>query len=192
MITQLRALGCSSAAAAAIFDAYPGSSLQSATAVELRQHGATRAAAARIVAAYHLTSSTARDASAPVAGSPDAVVRAIREIYTIDALDQEHMIAVFLDSRQRVIDLVTISIGTLGRVDVHPRDIFRPALRLSAAAIVLAHNHPSGDATPSSSDIELTVRMIAGGELLGVPVVDHLILARGGDTTSLASLGLMG
>jgi DNA repair protein RadC len=73
-----------------------------------------------------------------------------------------------------------VSQGTLTASLVHPREVFRPALRESAAAVVLVHNHPSGDPTPSREDIEITERLMRAGELLGVPVLDHVVVAERG------------
>ncbi len=84
-----------------------------------------------------------------------------------------------LDARHRALRTVVVSTGTLDATVVHPRDVFRAAAMAGAAAIVLFHNHPSGDPTPSREDIDLTRRMAAAGELMGVDVIDHVILADG-------------
>jgi DNA repair protein RadC len=94
--------------------------------------------------------------------------------------DREHLVALFLNVRHRVIRRRTIAIGSLTGVDVHPREVFKPAISASAAAIILAHNHPSNDATPSRADIELTTRLRSVGDLVGIPVLDHLIICREG------------
>lgn len=75
---------------------------------------------------------------------------------------------------------VVVSQGTLTASLVHPREVFRPALREAAAAVVLVHNHPSGDPTPSREDREITTRLAAAGELLGIPVLDHVVVAERG------------
>jgi DNA repair protein RadC len=82
-----------------------------------------------------------------------------------------------LDTRHRVVRTSVLSIGTLDASIVHPREVFREATRAGAAAIVLFHNHPSGDPEPSVDDLELTERMVAAGVLMGIPVIDHVILA---------------
>jgi DNA repair protein RadC len=92
----------------------------------------------------------------------------------------ERFLALLLDGRHRLVREVAISQGTLTASLVHPREVFRPALRESAAAVVLVHNHPSGDPTPSSEDRELTRRLAAAGDLLGVPVLDHVVVAERG------------
>ena len=78
---------------------------------------------------------------------------------------------------ERVIRIKIVSIGSLDSTVVHPREVFREAASASAAAIVLFHNHPSGDPTPSPDDLVLTTRMVSAGDIMGIDVVDHLILA---------------
>ena len=88
----------------------------------------------------------------------------------------EHFTALFLNGKHRIVSKVLISIGTLNSALVHPRDVFGPALRLgTCGAIIVAHNHPSGDVSPSQEDLALTQRLKEVGEILGVPLVDHLI-----------------
>ena len=82
-----------------------------------------------------------------------------------------------LDVRQRLLKSVTLTVGTLDCSVVHPRDVFREALEAGAATVVLFHNHPSGDPTPSADDARLTWRMVEAGDLLGIEVLDHLVLA---------------
>ncbi|HVV49744.1 MAG TPA: DNA repair protein RadC [Polyangia bacterium] len=94
--------------------------------------------------------------------------------------DREHLVALFLDVRHRVIRRRTVAIGSLTGVEVHPREVFKPAILASAAAIILAHNHPSGDPTPSRADIELTTRLRGVGDLVGIQVLDHLVICREG------------
>ncbi|MFN8644433.1 MAG: JAB domain-containing protein [Candidatus Binatia bacterium] len=84
-----------------------------------------------------------------------------------------------LDTRHRLIRVVPISLGTLDASLVHPREVFRAAAEHSAAAIVLFHNHPSGDPTPSVDDLQLTRRLVDAGELMGIAVVDHVVLGAG-------------
>ena len=84
---------------------------------------------------------------------------------------------VMLDTKHRMIRLRIVSTGSLDSTVVHPREVFREAASASAAAIVLFHNHPSGDPTPSAEDLMLTTRMVNAGDIMGIDVVDHLILA---------------
>jgi DNA repair protein RadC len=91
-------------------------------------------------------------------------------------LQQEVFLALGLDIRNRLLDVVEVARGSVASVEVHPREVFRPMVRMAAAGVVLVHNHPSGDPTPSFEDLELTRRMHAVGELLGIPVVDHVVV----------------
>lgn len=93
---------------------------------------------------------------------------------------QEHFFVLLLDGRHRVLGEEVVSLGTLTASLVHPREVFRPAIRASAAALVLVHNHPSGDPEPSPEDRSVTERLASAGELLGVPVLDHVIVAERG------------
>ena len=102
---------------------------------------------------------------------------ALPEIRHIRDLKKEHFVAIFLNARNQVIKTDTISMGSLNASLVHPREVFAPAVGISAASVILGHNHPSGDVTPSREDIELTRRMVQAGEIMGIEVVDHLIVA---------------
>ena len=90
---------------------------------------------------------------------------------------KEYFLAVFLNARNQVICREDVAIGSLNASLVHPREVFVPAVGSSAAAVILAHNHPSGDVTPSREDIELTRRMAQAGEIMGIEVLDHIIVA---------------
>jgi DNA repair protein RadC len=94
--------------------------------------------------------------------------------------DREHFVVFDLNVRNRVIARRVVHIGTLSSVDVHPREVFKPAIVNSAAAIIVAHNHPSGDPSPSRQDLEITERLREGGSLLGIPVLDHVVFASEG------------
>lgn len=97
---------------------------------------------------------------------------------TMSLLDQEHFKGIFLDARNRLIKDETIFIGSLNASLVHPREVFKAAIAVSAASIILVHNHPSGDPMPSLNDIKLTKRMIEIGQLMGIDVVDHVIIGK--------------
>lgn len=101
----------------------------------------------------------------------------------IKAADREHFVAFHLDVRHKVIERRIVSIGSLTGVEVHPREVFKAAIVASAAAIIIVHNHPSGDTYPSRQDIELTQRLRDVGEMVGIPVVDHVIVSSGGYTS---------
>ena len=100
----------------------------------------------------------------------------------------EHFGVVLLDTKHRVLRSTLLSVGTLDASIVHPREVFREATRGGAAAIVLFHNHPSGDPVPSDDDVALTRRLVRAGELMGIAVLDHVILAE----TRYCSLREMG
>lgn len=89
---------------------------------------------------------------------------------------QENMVALLLDVRHRLIRRVNVGKGTLSRVAIHPRDVFREAIKYNASSLILAHNHPSGDPSPSKADIELTKHIVQAGDLLLIRVLDHVII----------------
>ena len=91
-------------------------------------------------------------------------------------LQQEHLICLFLNSKNEIIKSQTIFIGTVNSSVAHPREIFKEAVKYPTARIIIAHNHPSGDTTPSTADLNFTKRMIACGELMGIELLDHLII----------------
>lgn len=91
--------------------------------------------------------------------------------------DREHFVVLHLDVRSRVISRQTIAIGSLTMAVVHPREVFKGAILANAAAILVAHNHPSQDVGPSHEDIKITRRLENAGRILGIPVLDHLIMA---------------
>ncbi len=94
-------------------------------------------------------------------------------------LDREYFRAALLNTKNQVIRTVTVSIGSLNASIVHPREILKPAIASSAAAIVLVHNHPTGDPTPSREDIAFTKRFAKCGELMGIELLDHVIIGDG-------------
>lgn len=94
----------------------------------------------------------------------------------MSSLNQEHFVVLFLNIKNQVIHKQTIFIGSLNASIVHPREIFREAVKRSAASILCAHNHPSGVPTPSTEDIEVTKRIVEAGYIIGIEVVDHLII----------------
>ena len=95
-------------------------------------------------------------------------------------LPREVFIAVLLNARNEPIREITVAVGCLTGSLVHPREVFQPAVRDSAAAVILVHNHPSGDPTPSPEDVQLTERLVEAGRILGIRVLDHVVVAQGG------------
>lgn len=104
--------------------------------------------------------------------------------------DQERFVVICLDHRHRIKHMETVTIGTSGYVVIDPSVVYCRAVRLGAACLVVAHNHPSGDKSPSPQDIQITQRLAAAGEVLGIPLLDHVIVAREG-FTSLAATGIL-
>lgn len=105
-------------------------------------------------------------------------------------LQKEHFICLFLNTKNHVIAQETLSMGSLNASIVHPREVFRAAMKCSSAAIICAHNHPSGDPTPSPEDISLTARLVQAGEIVGIDVLDHLVIGDG-SYVSLKQKGYM-
>ena len=116
-------------------------------------------------------------------GRADVVIRGPEDLYKllrprIAREYREHFVAVLLSTRNAVIGIETISVGSLNASIVHPREVFKPAIIHSASAIALAHNHPSGDVTPSEEDLAITRRLKEAGHLLGIELLDHVVVAR--------------
>ncbi len=103
---------------------------------------------------------------------------------------REQFLVLLLNARHEVESIETVSVGSLNASIVHPREVFKPAIVSSAAAVVLVHNHPSGDPEPSEEDLTITKRLVAAGELLGIGVLDHVIVAERG-VVSLRSRQLL-
>jgi DNA repair protein RadC len=102
---------------------------------------------------------------------------------------KEYFFALHLDGKNRIVCIDQVSVGSLNQSIVHPRETFKTALLSSAAAIILIHNHPTGDPTPSREDIEITKRLKEAGDLLGVKILDHIII--GDSYLSFTSEGLL-
>ncbi len=104
--------------------------------------------------------------------------------------EREHFFTVLLNTKNHCLGIEEISVGSLNSSIVHPREVFRAAIRRSAAALIIAHNHPSGDCTPSREDLEVTRRLAEAGRLIGIDVLDHVIFGDG-DILSFKEKGLM-
>jgi DNA repair protein RadC len=94
-------------------------------------------------------------------------------------LDKEYFKAILLNVKNHVISIEDVSIGSLNSSIVHPREVFKAAVKRSSASIILAHNHPSGDPIPSKEDIDVTKRLVEAGKILGIEVLDHIIIGDG-------------
>lgn len=108
--------------------------------------------------------------------SPEDVYELAKEQLDIENLDREHFVALYLNRKGAILAAETISVGGLHSSIVHPREVFKPALLVSAASIIVLHNHPSGDSTPSNEDIDITNRLIDAGKLMGIEVLDHVVI----------------
>jgi len=126
---------------------------------------------------------------AAVLDCPWRVVQRIPRV--VSESNKEHFLAFYLNTRNHLVHEETISIGTLSASLVHPREVFAPAISRAAAALIVAHNHPSGDCSPSSEDKDVTRRLQESGALLGIPLLDHLIVGAGGDFFSFRERGYL-
>jgi DNA repair protein RadC len=137
--------------------------------------GVGAARAARIAAAFELgRRALEAEQRRDVLAHAEDVFRCVGP--RLAGLQQEVFLVLGLDIRNGVLDIVEVARGTVHGVEVHPREVFRPLVRMAAAGAVLVHNHPSGDPTPSPEDIALTRRLRAVGEVIGIPVVDHVVV----------------
>ena len=105
---------------------------------------------------------------------PDDVANFVRSILTDNS--REHFVALYLDGSHRVASYSIVSIGSANQASVHPREVFQRAVLVGATAIAIAHNHPSGDLSPSNADREVTVKIRDAGKILGITVLDHVII----------------
>lgn len=113
----------------------------------------------------------------PIRG-PDDVVSVLGRKFRTE--QKEHFLVLLLNARHEVMARETVSVGSLNASIVHPREVFWPAVVQRAASIVLVHNHPSGDPEPSEEDLSITKRLVECGQLLGIEVLDHVIVAKRG------------
>jgi DNA repair protein RadC len=111
--------------------------------------------------------------------SPDDAADIFNQVLDMQNLPNEIFAMICLNTKNKVAGLHIISIGNLNGAIVHPREIFKAAMLNNSAAIIVGHNHPSGDTTPSREDIQITKRLIEAGEILGIEVLDHIIIGEG-------------
>ena len=121
--------------------------------------------------------------------SPSNVRDYIEKVFNLSSQAEEVMVMLVLDAKNIVIGAFEVSRGSLNSSIVHPREVFKRALLLNGASIILAHNHPSGDPTPSREDISVTKRLVEGGNILGITVLDHLIIVDNGRYRSFKEMG---
>jgi DNA repair protein RadC len=141
-----------------------------------RVSGVGPAKAAALLAAFEL----GRRAQAPapadryVIRSPEDAARLLLPLMRF--LDREHFRAVLLNTKHEVLGIVEVAVGSLDSAPIHPREVFKEAVRRSAAAVIVAHNHPSGNPEPSSDDLAITERLRAAGRIVDIDVLDHVII----------------
>jgi DNA repair protein RadC len=159
-----------------------------------REPGVGPDKAATLVAAFALARrmETEKREESPVLDNPATIVSYMREMNRVKDVEEFHVL--LLNTRRRLIRVDKISDGTLDTVLVHPREVFKTAIAANAAAIVLVHNHPSGDPTPSEADVKVTRDLIRAGQILKIDVLDHIIFGcatkeRSKDYSSLRELG---
>lgn len=141
--------------------------------------GVGAARAARIAAAFELgRRAIESEQRRETLARPDDVFRLVHP--RVAGLPQELFFILGVDIRNGLLDVVEVARGSVHGVEVHPREVFRPLVRMAAAGAVLAHNHPTGDPTPSAEDIQLTRRLREVGNMIGIPVIDHVVI---GETT---------
>jgi DNA repair protein RadC len=169
--------------------------LARASVDDLRQvKGIGRDKAVTLMAAFALARKMAEDLQreSPVLDNPEAIVQLLREQNLVKNV--ETLQVLLLNTRRRLIRVAAVTDGTIDTLLVHPREVFKAAIAANAAAVVLAHNHPSGDPTPSEADIKVTRDLIRAGQLLKIEVLDHVIIGRATperpkDYASLRELG---
>ncbi len=128
-------------------------------------------------------------AERPELRSPSEAAPIVKQY--IGDIDREAFVVAMLTVRHRLLGLHTVSVGCLTGSLVHPREVFKPAILSGSAALVIAHNHPSGDPEPSAEDVALTRRLAAAGSLLGIEILDHLVLGEAGRFVSLRERGVL-
>jgi DNA repair protein RadC len=148
-----------------------------------QQHGIGRAKAAQIKSAIEIGNRLAKQKISEDQNvsfhSPEEVARFVQ--YEMAALDQEQLRVILLDTRNRLQKMVNLYTGSLNSSTVRIGELFKEAIRQNAAAIILVHNHPSGDPSPSPEDINLTRAAVQAGKLLDIEVLDHIVVGRGED-----------
>jgi DNA repair protein RadC len=161
-----------------------------------KQKGVGKAKAIQLKAAFELARRLRQEerGQSPVIDVPAKAANEVREEFR--GLDRESFRVLLLNTKHQLLRLVEVSLGSLNASIVEPREVFKAAILASAAGVILAHNHPSGDPTPSSEDVAITKRLVKAGELVGIAVLDHIIMGqriqgREQDFVSLKELGLM-
>ncbi len=149
---------------------------QLSTSILKSIYGISDAKACQVVACFEIARRLASFTE-----SPHPQIRSSRDVYNLISprlkdMKKEAFVALYLDTKNHLIKEETISIGSLNASIVHPREVFKSAVIESAASVIIIHNHPSGDPTPSKDDVELTKEMVIAGKIMGIEVLDHIII----------------
>ncbi|SFS95916.1 RadC family protein [Marininema halotolerans] len=142
----------------------------------VRVHGVGVAKALQIIAGIELGRRVSRVAPEEHVGIHTPKDAAEYVMDELSRLTQEHFVCLFLNTKNRVIDKQCLFVGTLNSSVVHPREVYREAIRRSCAGVICLHNHPSGDPTPSREDIHVTERLYEAGRIVGIELLDHIII----------------
>ena len=142
----------------------------------VREHGLSQDRAARLAAVWELAERWLPDERPAIAAPRDAVLLLER----LRSRRSEEVVVIMLDARQRPLSVESVAVGSVNASRLQPRDVFTAALRAGAVSVILGHNHPSGDPAPSRADRLVTTQLRAAGDMLGVTVLDHIIVARRG------------
>ena len=157
---------------------YPKDQLLKTSLQRLKKEmGLGPAKASSLIASFALTQRliAKEENSLPTIGKPKDILPYVQDIRD---RKKEHFMVLYLDARNHMVYRETISVGTLNATMVHPREVFAPALQQSAATIILVHNHPSGDCSPSKEDIQLTSQLVQAGDVLDIQILDHMIVSK--------------
>lgn len=159
-----------------ILKKFSGDGLSHANFKELKNtFGLGSAKACEIVACFELGRRLLQNKQSALLLSPEDVWHELKDIRDNK---KEHFVVFYLDSRNQEVKREVVSIGSLNANLVHPREVFEPAIRHTAAQIIVAHNHPSGDTEPSEEDLAITKRLCEAGKILGIELLDHVVVAR--------------
>lgn len=154
------------------------------------EHGVSEAKACQLLSAIELGRrySSLQPEERPEVNSPQDIANLL--MGEMSFLDQEHLRAVLLNTKNQVLGISQIYIGNVSASMVRPAEIFRPAIRENCPSIIVVHNHPSGDPTPSAEDVVVTRQLVKAGNLLGIDVLDHVVIGNGNRFISLKQKGL--
>lgn len=156
----------------------------------VNMQGIGKAKAAQVIAAFELgrRAVSCKPSKQRYIGSPEDVWQLLGP--SMRLLDKEYFKSIFLDTKHNIIGVCDISVGSLNASIVHPRELFKEAIKQNSSQVIVVHNHPSGSTRPSNEDVELTKRLVKAGELIGIQIIDHIIIGIDG-FVSLKERGLV-